>query len=131
MHAHPLHSLPCPNGSALPSDLPAAGPLAGEFKKRLNDDFNYSVTPLVFDLELKIDNASLAGGGGASGGGGGGSGEGWRILHVYGSPNPEDTELAALAGNGTIMRVREGAAGRVCMLTSCSSVCDGAWQWVQ
>ncbi len=42
----------------------------GEFKKRLNDDFDYAVTPLVFDLSLKVDPSSLAGE------------EGWKILHV-------------------------------------------------
>ena len=47
-------------------------------------------SPLVFDLALQVDAASLAGG------------DGWRILHVYGSPNPNDT---ALSGDGTVMRV--------------------------
>ncbi len=65
-------------------------PIAGEFKKRLVDDFDFAVTPLVFDLSLKVDPSSLAGEGG------------WKILHVYGSPNPNDT---ALTGNGTIMNV--------------------------
>ena len=60
---------------------------AGEFQRRLADEFDYMVTPLVFDLELKVDPASTA--------------AGWRMLAVYGSPNPNDT---ALAGNGTIMR---------------------------
>ena len=45
------------------------------------------VTPLVFDLELKVDPASLAGG--------------WKMLAVYGSPNPNDTALSA---DGGIMR---------------------------
>eukprot|EP00887_Chlorella_sp_A99_P006595 scaffold3.g6595.t1 len=60
----------------------------GEFKQRLDDEFDYMVTPLVFDLELKIDPASTAGG--------------WKILAVWGSPNDNDT---ALAGNGTLMRI--------------------------
>ena len=47
--------------------------------------------PLVFDLTLAVDNSSLAGGD-----------NGWRVLHVYGSPNPNDT---ALSGGGTIMKV--------------------------
>ncbi|GAB4821980.1 hypothetical protein N2152v2_009026 [Parachlorella kessleri] len=62
----------------------------GEFKKRLVDDFDYAVTPLVFDLSLQVDPSSLAGA------------EGWKILHVYGSPNPDQD---ALTGNGTIMNV--------------------------
>lgn len=98
-------------------------------------DFNYSVNPLVFDLELRVDPGSLATAAGA---------RGWRILQasgpqraravalaqtdrayarvtalfmrfddscrppctqVYGSPNPNDTARAALGGNGTISRV--------------------------
>ena len=54
------------------------------------DDFDYAVTPLVFDLSLQVDPTSLAGV------------EGWKILHVYGSPNPDQD---ALTGNGTIMNV--------------------------
>ena len=53
--------------------------------------------PLVFDLALQVDPSSLAADGS----------QGWRILHVYGSPNPNDT---ALSGDGTIMRV--GVKGR-------------------
>lgn len=32
---------------------------AGEFKQRLNDEFDFMVAPLVFDLELRVDPASL------------------------------------------------------------------------
>ena len=53
--------------------------------------------PLVFDLTLAVDNSSLAGNGDSS----------WRVLHVYGSPNPNNT---ALSGGGTIMKV--GGAGQ-------------------
>jgi hypothetical protein len=50
-------------------------------------------SPLVFDLSLAVDPGSLAGLA---------SGQGWRILQVYGSPNGNDT---ALTGNGTITQV--------------------------
>lgn len=80
----------------------------GEFKERLDDQFDYMVTPLVFDLSLSVDPASTA--------------AGWRMLAAYGSPNPNDT---ALGGNGTIMRVNtlfpspqteEGIKGGVVLL---------------
>lgn len=69
----------------------------GEFKSRLVDDFDYAVNPVVFNLELKVAPSSLQQGNGTQ--------SGWRILHVYGSPNPNDTAYAALGGNGTITRV--------------------------
>ena len=89
----------------------------GEFQRRLVQDFNYTVNPLVFDLELSVDPASLGGDGNGK--------EGWRILSVYGSPNPNDTAYAALGGNGTISRVNtlfpspkteEGIKGGVVLL---------------
>ena len=49
-------------------------PPPDETRTRLCDDFDCLVSPLVFDLALKLDPASLA--------------AGWRILHAYGSPNP-------------------------------------------
>ncbi|KAL4458688.1 hypothetical protein ABPG75_013553 [Micractinium tetrahymenae] len=64
----------------------------GEFQQRLVQDFDFAVTPLVFDLALSVDPGSLAADGG----------NGWRILHVYGSPNPNDT---ALSSDGTVMRI--------------------------
>ncbi|PSC74536.1 Cell surface [Micractinium conductrix] len=66
----------------------------GEFKKRLVQDFDYAVTPLVFDLSLAVDSASLATGGDTGG---------WKILHVYGSPMPNDT---ALSSDGTVMKIQ-------------------------
>lgn len=68
-----------------------------EFKERIVDEFDYAVTPLVFDLELAVDSASVNAGAG--------EGQGWRILSVYGSPNPNATADAPLGGNGTISRV--------------------------
>ncbi|KAL4420138.1 hypothetical protein ABPG77_010354 [Micractinium sp. CCAP 211/92] len=64
----------------------------GEFQQRLVQDFDFAVTPLVFDLTLSVDPGSLVADGG----------DGWRILHVYGSPNPNDT---ALSSDGTVMRI--------------------------
>ncbi|GAB4821981.1 hypothetical protein N2152v2_009027 [Parachlorella kessleri] len=54
----------------------------GEFKQRIADQFDYAVNPLVFDLSLQLDPASLSGSGG------------WKVLHVYGSPNDNDTSLS-------------------------------------
>ena len=51
-----------------------------EFKKTMGEDFDYMVTPLVFDLELKLDT------------------EKYEILNVYGS----DTKNLS---SGTIMKV--------------------------
>jgi len=88
----------------------------GEFQRRLVTDFDYAVNPLVFDLELSIDPDSLQGPNET---------QGWRILHVYGSPNPNDTAYAALGGNGTVSRVNtlfpspkteEGVKGGVVLL---------------
>ncbi|KAL4859210.1 Sister chromatid cohesion protein PDS5 B-B [Chlorella vulgaris] len=81
----------------------------GEFKRRLNDEFDYAVTPLVFDLNLAVDPGSLGP-------------DGWKVLHVYGSPNPNDT---ALNSNGTVTQVNtlfpapkteEGIKGGVVLL---------------
>ena len=46
-------------------------------------------SPLVFDLSLAVDPGSLGE-------------QGWKVLHVYGSPNPNDTALNAA---GTITQV--------------------------
>ena len=44
---------------------------AGEFKKRMDDEFDFMVTPLVFDLRLKLDAP------------------GYEIEKVYGSPEAD------------------------------------------
>ncbi|KAL6767183.1 CGL127B [Auxenochlorella protothecoides x Auxenochlorella symbiontica] len=63
----------------------------GEFQKRLVSQFNYSVTPLVFDLTLEIQSPlGLA------------SEDGWRILQAYGSPNNDST----LTPDGKILSVK-------------------------
>ena len=46
---------------------------------------------------------------------------GWSILHVYGSPNPNET---ALSSNGTVMRV--GGVGGVGGRTGCDLI-GGRW----
>ncbi len=53
---------------------------ASEFKKRLDDEFDFMVTPLVFDLKLKVDSANF------------------EIEAVYGSPE-------ANMSTGEVMRV--------------------------
>ena len=53
---------------------------ASEFKKRMDDEFDYMVTPLVFDLRLKLDAP------------------GYEIEKVYGSPEADQA-------TGEIMRV--------------------------
>uniref|UniRef100_A0A1D2AAC0 VWFA domain-containing protein n=2 Tax=Auxenochlorella protothecoides TaxID=3075 RepID=A0A1D2AAC0_AUXPR len=63
----------------------------GEFQKLLVSQFNYSVTPLVFDLTLEIQSPlGLA------------SEDGWRILQAYGSPNNDST----LTPDGKILSVK-------------------------
>lgn len=93
----------------------------GEFKQRLEEEFDFMVAPLVFDLELRVDPTSLApaqhpvagdvaatadvaaaSGSGASASAAGAAGGGWRVQHVYGSP---DSEERRLSGAGSIMRV--------------------------
>ncbi|GAB4813065.1 hypothetical protein N2152v2_000111 [Parachlorella kessleri] len=80
----------------------------GDFKERLCDEFDMVVSPLVYDLTLKLDPASQA--------------AGWKILHAYGTPNPQDT---ALSQDGTVMKVHtlfpspkteEGVKGGVVLL---------------
>jgi Ca-activated chloride channel homolog len=51
-----------------------------EFKKVLDDDFDYMVTPLVFDLKLQLEA------------------DGWEIEKVYGSPEADEA-------TGEIMKV--------------------------
>ena len=53
----------------------------------------------MFDLALQVEPTGTAGDNNPR------DPTGWSILHVYGSPNPNET---ALSSNGTIMRVRVG-----------------------
>lgn len=74
----------------------------GEFQKRLVSQFNYSVTPLVFDLTLEIQSPlGLA------------SEDGWRILQAYGSPNNDSTltpdgKILSVGGRGVVWGVSLG-----------------------
>lgn len=94
----------------------------GEFKRRLVDDFDYAVNPLVFDLELSVDPNSLV-----PTNNGTSDSSSWQILQIYGTPNPNDTAYAALgqAGNTTISSIttlfpspktEEGIKGGVVLL---------------
>jgi Ca-activated chloride channel family protein len=51
-----------------------------QFKERMDEGFDYMVTPLVFDLELRLES------------------EGWEIEKVYGSPEADEA-------TGEIMKV--------------------------
>jgi Ca-activated chloride channel family protein len=51
-----------------------------EFRERVEDEFDYMVTPLVFDLRLNFDS------------------DGWRIEKVFGSPEAD-------AATGSLMRI--------------------------
>lgn len=71
-----------------------------EFNEKIRDEFNYTVTPLVFDLKLTVE------------------GEGFTIDNVYGSPNDNSDT------SGTVMDVKtlfpshgkEGTKGGVIVL---------------
>lgn len=87
----------------------------GEFRRRLADEFDSAVSPLVFDLELRVDPSSLGAGKKAEDG----QAAGWKIAGVYGSP---DTKKAT---EGSIMKVltlfpspktEEGIKGGVVLL---------------
>lgn len=84
--------------------------LAGEFRRRLDDEFDFMVAPLVFDLELRVHPASLAPAGTDVTAGEAARG-GWKFLHVYGSPDAKERRLS---GSGTIMRVSCGGSSVRC-----------------
>lgn len=87
-----IHSVAAPHPTRTPP-CPQPHPIPGEFQKRLVSQFNYSVTPLVFDLTLEIQSPlGLA------------SENGWRILQAYGSPNNDST----LSPDGKILSVGIG-----------------------
>lgn len=115
------HGLACLHPRLERSRLPSAGrrPLRLGPPPLSDPCLSTHIPPQVFDLQLKVmgqqeggegsgegSSAGGAGAGGASGGGGGG----WRLTHVYGSPDGEERRLS---GDGTVMRVRwAGAGGR-------------------
>lgn len=99
---------------------------AGEFKRRLADEFDSAVSPLVFDLQLRVDPSSLAPATNASGGAKGGAKDaaagGWKVLQAYGSPDMKD---GSGLEDGTIMKVRPPAGGAP-RLAGCQMLRSGA-----
>eukprot|EP01025_Chloroclados_australasicus_P028835 TRINITY_DN2859_c0_g2_i1.p1 TRINITY_DN2859_c0_g2~~TRINITY_DN2859_c0_g2_i1.p1 ORF type:complete len:718 (-),score=64.40 TRINITY_DN2859_c0_g2_i1:367-2376(-) len=60
-----------------------------QFRTKLDEEFDYMVTPLVFDLKLEIAQSSFNGG------------NGWKVIKVYGSPNVD----GGLDKEGTLIQV--------------------------
>lgn len=87
--------------------------------------FLLALPPQVFDLQLKVlgQQEGAEGLGAGTGAGGASGGRGWRLTHVYGSPDAEERRLS---GDGTVMRVHslfpspkseeEGVKGGVVLL---------------
>eukprot|EP01025_Chloroclados_australasicus_P018433 TRINITY_DN1966_c0_g1_i2.p1 TRINITY_DN1966_c0_g1~~TRINITY_DN1966_c0_g1_i2.p1 ORF type:complete len:679 (+),score=72.83 TRINITY_DN1966_c0_g1_i2:110-2146(+) len=54
-----------------------------QFRNKMDQEFDFMVTPLVFNLKLEVDQSSFN------------NGDGWKVIKVYGSPNVDgglDTE---------------------------------------
>eukprot|EP01026_Neomeris_dumetosa_P068724 TRINITY_DN67446_c0_g1_i2.p1 TRINITY_DN67446_c0_g1~~TRINITY_DN67446_c0_g1_i2.p1 ORF type:complete len:531 (-),score=56.90 TRINITY_DN67446_c0_g1_i2:586-2178(-) len=60
-----------------------------QFRDKLDAEFDFMVTPLVFDLKLEIDPSSFN------------NGLGWQVIKVYGSPNLD----GGLNVEGTIIEI--------------------------
>eukprot|EP01025_Chloroclados_australasicus_P027865 TRINITY_DN2757_c0_g1_i1.p1 TRINITY_DN2757_c0_g1~~TRINITY_DN2757_c0_g1_i1.p1 ORF type:complete len:673 (+),score=86.73 TRINITY_DN2757_c0_g1_i1:171-2189(+) len=80
-----------------------------QFRQKLDDGFEFLVTPLVFDLKLEIDPASFD------------NGNGWQVIKVYGSPNIDGglTEEGTLIEINTLFpspKTEEGIKGGVVLL---------------
>lgn len=89
---------------------------AREFRKRLDEEFEFMVTPLVFDLELRLETS------------------GWEIVEVYGSPEaseatgeimkvntlfPSKVEGGETRGGVVLLKLRrQGGAGRLALTAS-------------
>eukprot|EP01024_Parvocaulis_polyphysoides_P054992 TRINITY_DN5590_c2_g1_i1.p1 TRINITY_DN5590_c2_g1~~TRINITY_DN5590_c2_g1_i1.p1 ORF type:complete len:429 (+),score=64.13 TRINITY_DN5590_c2_g1_i1:38-1288(+) len=80
-----------------------------DFRKQMDEEFDFMVTPLVFDLKLEIDPKSFD------------DGMGWQVIKVYGSPNID----GGLTKNGSFIeintlfptpRTEEGIKGGVVLL---------------
>eukprot|EP01025_Chloroclados_australasicus_P049211 TRINITY_DN5595_c0_g1_i5.p1 TRINITY_DN5595_c0_g1~~TRINITY_DN5595_c0_g1_i5.p1 ORF type:complete len:642 (-),score=87.91 TRINITY_DN5595_c0_g1_i5:882-2807(-) len=80
-----------------------------QFRTKMDEEFDFMVTPLVFDLKLEIDPASFN------------DGNGWQVIKVYGSPNID----GGLSEEGTFIeintlfpspRTEEGVKGGVVLL---------------
>ncbi|KAI8474497.1 MAG: hypothetical protein J3K34DRAFT_407955 [Monoraphidium minutum] len=93
----------------------------GEFKQRVSEEFDSIVSPLVFDLELRVDPSSLAAASNDGASKTSSAGGGWRVAHVYGSPDTKEGE----GQDGSIMKVltlfpspktEEGVKGGVVLL---------------
>lgn len=71
-----------------------------EFKKRLDEEFDFMVTPLVFDLELRIEAP------------------GFKIKKVYGSPEANEAtgELMKVATLFPSKRTEQGTRGGIVLL---------------
>ena len=71
-----------------------------EFKKRLDEEFDFMVTPLVFDLELRVEAP------------------GFKIKKVYGSPEANEAtgELMKVATLFPSKRTEEGTRGGIVLL---------------
>jgi Ca-activated chloride channel family protein len=72
----------------------------GEFEKRLVEEFDFAVTPLVFDLKLSIDSSSIDTASGNNGSkdnsiSSSTTKSGWQILSTYGTQNPTDLAYTA------------------------------------
>ena len=71
-----------------------------EFKKRLDEEFDFMVTPLVFDLELRVEAP------------------GFKIKKIYGSPEANEAtgELMKVATLFPSKRTEEGTRGGIVLL---------------
>ncbi len=65
-----------------------------QFKERVDDEFEYMVTPLVFDLQLTLEA------------------EGWEIEKVYGSPEANEATGELMKVNTLFPSKREGGETR-------------------
>lgn len=72
-----------------------------EFNEKIKDEFNYTVTPLVFDLKLTVE------------------GEGFNIDGVYGSPNEDSGSKGAVMNVKTLFPSHgdEGTKGGVIVVS--------------
>ncbi|KAJ5067096.1 calcium-activated chloride channel regulator [Anaeramoeba ignava] len=82
---------------------------SSEFKRRMDTDFDYVMTPICFDATIKVDGA--------------------KILSVYGSPDAESEKETTIANISTVMpsNVNENneVQGGVLLLKMDKSVGDG------
>ena len=65
-----------------------------EFRERMDDEFEYMVTPLVFDLQLRLEA------------------QGWEIEKVYGSPEANEATGELMKVNTLFPSKTEGGETR-------------------